>query len=96
MCPRWSPGSLNVGLRCYHACMVFVKSILAGLLCLIAVEVLLLVTISVATITPPGTTVGIDVVSVARHSFPVWILAVLAFSLGFHWEYRRLNLRRAK
>ena len=45
---------------------------------------------------PPGTSVGIDIVSVARHSPLVWILAVFAFSLGFYWEYRRLKLRQAK
>ena len=96
MCPRRSPGSLNVGLRCYHGCMVFVKSTLAGLLCLIAVEALLLLTTGVATTTPPGTGVGIDVVSLPRASPLYWMLAALAFLLGFHWEYRRLKLRQGK
>lgn len=85
-----------MALGCYHGCMVFAKSILAGLSSLIAVEILLLLTVSVATITPPGTQVGIDIVSFARSSPLIWILAVLAFALGFHWENRLLKLRQAK
>jgi hypothetical protein len=76
------------------------KSLLFGLLSLIAGEILLLVTI--ATILTLGiqasagrTAVGIDVVSFAKSSPLVWILAVLAFALGFHWEHRRLKLRQA-
>jgi H+/Cl- antiporter ClcA len=78
--------------------MVFVKSILAGLLSLIALGILLFVSVGIILniLAPPGTAVGIDIVSVARHSPPFWILAVLAFSLGFHWEYRQLKLRQAK
>jgi hypothetical protein len=78
--------------------MVLVKSILAGLFSLIAVEILLLVGI-VVTLMPraaPGTAVGIDIVSLPRASPLIWILAVLAFALGFHWEYRRLKSRQAK
>jgi len=78
--------------------MIFVKSILAGLVSLIAVGILLLISMVVTLIplTSPGTTVGIDIVSMARSSPLIWILAVLAFSLGFHWKYRRLKLRQAK
>ena len=78
--------------------MIFAKSILAGLLSLIAVGVLLLFSMGVVLSiqAPPGTCVGIDIVVVARHSPLLWILAVLAFSLGFHWESRRLKTRQAK
>jgi hypothetical protein len=78
--------------------MVFVKSVLAGLFSLIAVGILLLFTAGLILniLAPPGTSVGIDIVSVARHSPLVWILAVLAFALGFDWEYRRLKSRQAK
>ncbi len=87
-----------MGLGCYYGCMVFVKSILAGFFSLIAVGILLLLCVMVTLIplTSPGTTVGIDIVSFARASPLVWIIAVLAFSLRFHWEYRRLKLRQAK
>jgi hypothetical protein len=76
--------------------MVFAKSVLAGLLCLIAVEMLLLLTLGVIAMPPPGTQVGIDIDSLPRVTPPFWILAVLAFSLGFHWEYRRLKILQAK
>ena len=75
--------------------MDFVRSILVGLSLLIGAAILLLVIIVVTTFSPPGTAVGFDLVSMARHSPSLWILAVLAFSLGFHWEYRRLKLRQA-
>jgi hypothetical protein len=78
--------------------MVFVRSILAGFISSMLVGILLLLGMVVALIplSAPGTTVGIDIVSVVRHSPLIWILAVLAFSLGFHWEYRRLKSRQAK
>jgi len=88
-----------VASRCYYGCVVFVKSILVGLILLIAVEILLLL----CTVAPlialmsRGTISGIGInVSLARSSPLIWILAVFAFSLGFHWEYRRLKLRQAK
>jgi hypothetical protein len=80
--------------------MNVVKSLLFGMLSLIAVGILPLVTI--ATILTLGiqtsagrTAIGIDVVSFAKSSPLVWILTVLAFALGFHWEHRRLKLRQA-
>jgi hypothetical protein len=78
--------------------MIFVKRTLAGLFSLIAVGIVLLFSTGLILniLAPPGTSVGIDIVSVARHSPLVWILAVFAFSLGFYWEYRRLKLRQAK
>jgi hypothetical protein len=78
--------------------MLFAKSILVGLLSLIGsgIFLLLIMAISISTQTSPGVGVGIDIVSVARHSPLIWIYAVLVFSLGFHWEHRRLKLRQAK
>jgi hypothetical protein len=76
--------------------MVFAKSVLAGLLCLIAVEVLLLLTLGVTAMLSPGTQAGTDIVLSLRAFSLFWILAVLAFLLGFHCEYRRLKLRQAK
>jgi len=78
--------------------MLFAKSILVGLLSFIAggILLLLIIAISFSTQTSPGVTVGIDIVSVAQHSPLIWIYAVLVFSLGFHWEHRRLKLRQAK
>jgi hypothetical protein len=78
--------------------MLFVKSILVGLLSLIvgAILLLLIIVVSLTARTSPGTTVGIDIASFARSSPLIWIFSVLVFSLGFHWEYRRLKLRQAK
>jgi len=78
--------------------MIYLKSTLVALFSLIAGGILLLL-VMLASLTPwmrDGATVGIDVVSVTRHSLLIWIFAVLAFSLGFHWEFRRLRLRQAK
>jgi len=80
--------------------MNVVKSLLFGLLSIIAVEILLLVTIAIILAlgiqTSAGrTAVGIDVVSLAKSSPLIWILTVLAFALGVHWEHRRLKLRQA-
>ena len=86
-------------LRVYHGSMNFVKGILYGLLSFIAVEILLFVaiviTFTVGIQRPTGTVVGIDIVSFTKSSPLTWILAVLAFALGFHWKYRRLRLRQA-
>jgi hypothetical protein len=76
--------------------MIFVKSTLAGLLSLIAVEMLLLLTLGVTAMLPPGTHVGTDIVLLPRAFSLFWILAVLAFLLGFHCEYRRAKTRQAK
>jgi hypothetical protein len=78
--------------------MILVKSVLAGLFLLIGVGILLLLStvITLTALTSRGTTVGIDVVSVARSSPLIWILAVLTFALGFHWKCRRLKVRQAK
>ncbi len=79
--------------------MIFLKSLLAGLLFLVAAAIVLLLgaIVFLATVTAPGEgeTMAIDVVSVTRSSPLIWILAVLAFLLGFSWEYRRVKARKA-
>jgi hypothetical protein len=82
----------------YDGCVNILKSILVGVFSLIAggILLLLIIMVSLAAPTSPGTAVGIDIVSVARSSPLIWIFAVMVFSLGFHWEYRRLKLRQAK
>ena len=80
--------------------MNVIKSLLFGLLSLIAVEILLLVTVVITLTlsiqTSKGAQVGIDVVSFAKSSPLVWILPVLALALGFHWENRRIKLQQAR
>jgi len=78
--------------------VTYLKSALVALFSLIAGGILLLL-IMLASLTPwmrTGATVGLDVVSVARSSPLIWAFVVLVFSLGFHWEFRRLRLRQAK
>ncbi len=79
--------------------MIFVKSVLAGLVSLTLAAILLPSSLLIAfmLLHPPqsGTTASIDVVSVARH-LHAWIIGVLAFALGFGWEYRRVRERKSR
>jgi len=77
--------------------MVFLKSILAGLLALVLAVILLVVGAAVIGIMlskgQDGAAIGFDPISMAR-SFPLlWVIALCAtvgvFALGFYWEYRR-------
>ena len=73
--------------------MILVKSILAGLVALILTAIVLLVGAVVVLMVRfkprHGQTIGIDPVGIVV-SFPLlWIIAVIAFALGFYWEYRR-------
>jgi uncharacterized BrkB/YihY/UPF0761 family membrane protein len=77
--------------------MIYVKSILAGLLALIVVPVCLLVIVVVGTViyavvhpTPGEGAIGWDPISLWRASPIVWFIPVLIFFMGFIWEYRRL------
>ena len=78
--------------------MIFVKSTLVGLFSLIIVGILSLVgVLAVLSFSVPrkrGEVIGIDAVSIARAYSPLpWIIAVLVFSAGFYWEYKRLKSR---
>ena len=78
--------------------MIFVKSILAGLIAVFVVAFLLIICLEVAGAhsVPPGMTVGIDPVSIMR-SFPeYWAGPIIVFSLGFFWEYKRVKFCQAK
>jgi hypothetical protein len=77
--------------------MIYVKSILAGLLALIGAPVCLLVIVVVATMTfalvhPTSGegSVGWDLISLVRMNPMLWSIPLLIFFIGFIWEYRRL------
>jgi len=80
--------------------MIFVKSVLVGLLSLLIGLVLLVVGVVVVVIarsTPEGeTAVAYDVVALWHHFYlPCLVVTVCIFALGFSWEYRRLKRRTA-
>jgi hypothetical protein len=77
--------------------MIYVKSILAGLLALIVVPVCLLVIVVVglviyALVHPTSSfdgSVGWDPIRIPMNPV-LWSVPVLIFLIGFIWEYRRL------
>ncbi len=81
--------------------MIYVKSILAGLLALILVPVCLLVIVVVGmviyTLAHPTSgkgSVGWDPIGLWVHMNPMlWSIPLLIFFIGFIWEYRRLARR---
>lgn len=83
--------------------MIFVKSILAGLISLIVAAFLLIIGLLIAgtLIVPRGTAIGIDVGSLMLRSSPQYLAEyrggpIIVFSLGFFWEYKRVKSRQAK
>jgi uncharacterized BrkB/YihY/UPF0761 family membrane protein len=79
--------------------MIFVKSVLVGLLSLLIGLVLLVVGLIVvfAALTPRGgEAIAFDVVTLWHHFYlPCLVVTVCIFALGFSWEYRRLKRRAA-
>ncbi len=77
--------------------MIYVKSILAGLLALILVPVCLLVIVVLGTViyasvhpTSGEGSIGWDPVSLFHLNPMLWSVPVVIFFIGFIWEYRRL------
>ena len=75
--------------------MVYVKSVVAGVAALLVASVLYFYIYYVVLIRPtlpkmpPGTSVGLDV---RIFDLPLFsLIAVLAFAIGFYWEYRRAS-----
>jgi hypothetical protein len=76
--------------------MVYLKSIIAGVLALLFVAVLIptivLVAVSVTGLGIDSVTgLGIDMVRWHLESPFFWLPAITIFSAGFLWEYRRLS-----
>ena len=78
--------------------MTVVKSIVAGLVSMALGAVLLTLgaLITLAAVLSPETNWAIYFVSVALNSPLLWVIEVLFFALGFHWEFRRARLRQSK
>ena len=73
--------------------MVYVKSLLAGIAALLIASVLYFYIYYAVLIrptlpkVPPGTAVGLDV---RVFNLPFFsLIALLAFAIGFYWEFRR-------
>ena len=79
--------------------MILVKSLLVGLVAAFLAEIFLLVggIVAIAVLSHPGVeTVAIDPISVFKSSPALWALALVAFALGFLWEYTRAKRRLTK
>jgi hypothetical protein len=77
--------------------MIYVRSIVAGLLALIVVPVCLLLIVVVGMViyasvhsTPGDGSIGWDPISLIRMNPIFWSVPVFIFFTGFIWEYRRL------
>jgi hypothetical protein len=77
--------------------MIYVKSILAGLLALIVLPVCLLVIVVVGMViyaavhpTSGEGSIGWDPISLVRMNPMLWSIPVIVFFMGFMWEYRRI------
>jgi hypothetical protein len=68
--------------------MVYLKSMVAGVLALLFV-VVLIPTIVLVAVSVIG--LGIDMVRWHPESPFFWVPAIIIFSAGFLWEYRRLS-----
>jgi hypothetical protein len=77
--------------------MIYVKSVLAGLLALIVAPICVLVILVVAMViyalvhsTSGEGSIGWDPISLVHTNPMLWSIPVLIFLMGFIWEYRRL------
>jgi H+/Cl- antiporter ClcA len=73
--------------------MIYVKSILVGVLALFSATIVYLVILISVQLRlhppPPGAEVSFDLRSFINHEPSFWLIAFLAFALGFYWEFRR-------
>jgi hypothetical protein len=77
--------------------MIYVKSLLAGLLAVLvactSIVVLVVVWLTVYSMTHPSQqegSIGWDPISLVRLNPRIWLIVALIFCAGFVWEYRRL------
>jgi len=77
--------------------IIYIKSVLAGLLAVIAAPIALPILCIIGTIVygvihppPEGTAVGWAPISLAKQPLPIVALIVVIFAAGFVWEFRRL------
>jgi hypothetical protein len=103
---RWvgqlSESTRQLGFECFrgfHLCevigrkMLYVKSILAGILAgivflLVSAVLTTIIIVSQVRQRTPGIEVGVDIRSVMGLPL-LGIIALLGFGIGFYWEYRR-------
>jgi H+/Cl- antiporter ClcA len=73
--------------------MIYIKSILVGVVALFATTIVYVVILIFALMRryspPPGAEVSLDLRSIINHEPSFWLVAFLAFALGFYWEFRR-------
>lgn len=75
--------------------MIILKSLAAGLLAVLAVAMVITVLAIVALLVLSArnrvedTVIGWDPVAFGRAPL-LWIIVLLAFAIGFYWQYRRL------
>jgi uncharacterized BrkB/YihY/UPF0761 family membrane protein len=81
--------------------MIYVKSLLAGLIALIVFPVCLLLMVMVGMViyllvypAPGQGSIGWDPISLIRMNPMLWSVPVFIFVTGFIWQYRRLTESR--
>jgi len=75
--------------------MIYIKSLLIGAVALFAtmiVYVVILISVLLRLhLPPPGAEVSFDLRSIINHEPSFWLVAVLAFAVGYYWEFRRAS-----
>ena len=71
--------------------MVYIKSIIAGVLALLLVAALMALMATIVLVALSVSGLGIDMVRWHLGSLFFWLPAITIFSAGFLWEYRRLS-----
>ena len=78
--------------------MIYVKSVLIAVLALCSATIVYLVILIAVLVrryplppAPPGGHISLDLRSIITHEPSFWLVAVLAFAIGFYWEFRRAS-----
>jgi hypothetical protein len=79
--------------------MLYLKCVIAGIAALVIAAVVLpvmgILLFSLIVRPPAGEAIAFDVVSIAKSSPTVWLIALIVFAAGFYWEFRRLTKRNS-
>jgi hypothetical protein len=73
--------------------MLWVKSALTGAICAPIGTALAIAVRIFATMPTDVGSVGLDLSSIVKHWWSLWLIALASFGIGFYWQYRRTRFR---
>ena len=75
--------------------MIYIKSVLVGVVTLFSAAIVYFVILIAVLMRryppPPGAEVSLDLRSIINREPSFWLVAFLAFAIGFYWEFRRAS-----